>query len=202
MTLTKEMTRRAYYNSGDTGVRVIPGDDITKAAWRFEKKILEMPIEKSEGWRTFALLNNILDPFQIASSEEIQYAAPSDPVVIHSNGLMATTVDLSEYEELTIFRLDLYNNYGGTPIFIGSEHIQLGVDAGHVGENINAAIRREGLEIFLDIVINDPLISYIFTVDLIVFRPREMSIATGQIVSAGNVFESKNYPASGNTYGR
>jgi hypothetical protein len=195
--INQEMAISAQYGVRSDGVRVIPGDDITKAAWRFERRTLEMPLEQSEAWKTFALRNNMLDPFQIASSDNVQYAKPDQPMKYVSKSIAPVSIDLSEHEDLTIFRFDIYNESQGAHILMETSYFQLGKELSVSNSHLTAEVRRSNVETWLDIKVIDPYISYEFTVDLIVFRPREMTLPTGEIIPAGRAFEARNYPAVG-----
>lgn len=168
-------------------VMVIPGDDVTRAAWRFEKQEVQTELEKSEAWRKFAMDNNILDPFQIATGNDIQYFEPDD--VNPQTFIMAgeKSYDVSYLEDWSIIELAVYNYV--TKAWIQSYEIFVNKDDAVTNEYLVAVSDGD----FINIRLLDTNIYVEAKISKIPFRPREMLIPTGQIITAGDEFYAGYY---------
>lgn len=177
----KEQAESLIKSRANRAVSVLPGDDLTRASWRFERETLQIPLEKSEGWKQFALDNNILDPFQIAVGDDQQYYAPKDKQ-------LARVTDRYLTESLEFYTiLKIMVERGGR--WVSDYLFQYGVDDAIDTEEFKAYQSGEYLVFTVQ-----PDYSILVSIERVPFRLREMSMPTGQVITAGDELTARAYP--------
>lgn len=186
MGIFEEMAKRSP-KIEDMKIQVMPGDDINKAVWRFEREIIEAPLESSANWDTMARRLGVFEPFQTAdSANPLQSYTESNPQSwVYSPDIASLTI---LHREGAIIRYEhQYKQTGGSDWLTYREgQIDTGIrgnlelDSDYIKSNIERVdeytVRVTTLEAY------DPSVQarILFSVDRILQPRRRFNIPTGE----------------------